>query len=110
MKVATKFALAFVLSGLFSVLVYASVAASREVANIETTVAEDLASFGRTLTTSLLYVWEREGEARAHELVAVHDRDEAIDVRWTWLDDQPGSTFYPRGGDAVVPALLRGEQ
>ena len=65
MKVATKFALAFVASGLLSVVVYSSVAASREVDQLETTVAEDLASLGRTLSTSILAVWERDGEARA---------------------------------------------
>jgi signal transduction histidine kinase len=110
MKVATKFAVAFVFSGLLSVVVYSSVAASREVANIESTVAEDLASLGRTLSTSILAVWEREGEGRALELVAVHDRDEAIDVRWTWLDVDGNSAFAPRGGLSVVPSLLRGEQ
>lgn len=110
MKVATKFALAFVASGLLSVVVYSSVAASREVDHIETTVAEDLASLGRTLSTSILAVWERDGEARALELVAVHDRAEAIDVRWTWLDVEGNHSFSPRGGVAVIPALLRGEQ
>lgn len=110
MKVATKFALAFVASGLLSVVVYSSVAASREVDHIETTVAEDLASLGRTLSTSVLAVWERDGEARALELVAVHDRDDAIDVRWTWLDVDGNHSFSPKGGFTVVPSLLRGEQ
>ena len=110
MKVATKFALAFVASGLFSVVVYSSVAASREVDHIETTVAEDLASIGRTLSASIMSVWERDGEARALELVALHDRDEAIDVRWTWLDVDSSHSFSPRGGLSVVPSLLRGEQ
>jgi signal transduction histidine kinase len=110
MKVATKFALAFVASGLLSVAVYSSVAASLEVDHIETTVAEDLASLGRTLSASVLAVWERDGEARALDLVAVHDRDEAIDVRWTWLDVDGNHSFAPKGGIAVVPSLLRGEQ
>lgn len=110
MKVATKFALAFVASGLLSVVVYSSVAASREVDQIETTIAEDLASLGRALSASIIAVWERDGEARALELVAVHDRDEAIDVRWTWLDVDGNHSFSPRGGLAVVPSLLRGEQ
>lgn len=110
MKVATKFALAFVASGLLSVVVYSSVAATREVDQLETTVAEDLASLGRTLSASINAVWEREGEARALELVDVHDRDEAIDVRWTWLDVDGRSSFAPRGGVAVIPPLLRGEQ
>jgi len=110
MKVATKFALAFVASGLLSVVVYSSVAASREVDQLETTVAEDLASLGRTLSTSILAVWERDGEARALELVAVHDRDDAIDVRWTWLDVDNNHSFSPRGGVSVIPSLLRGEQ
>jgi signal transduction histidine kinase len=110
MKVATKFALAFMASGFLSVVVYSSVAASREVDHIETTVAEDLASLGRTLSASVLAAWERDGEARALELVAVHDRDEAIDVRWTWLDVDGNHSFAPRGGLAVVPSLLRGEK
>ncbi|HVH42002.1 MAG TPA: HAMP domain-containing sensor histidine kinase [Labilithrix sp.] len=110
MKVATKFALAFVASGLLSVVVYSSVAASREVDHIETTVAEDLASLGRTLSASVLAVWERDGEARALELVAVHDRDEAIDVRWTWLDVESTHAFSPRGGEVVIRSLLKGEQ
>lgn len=110
MKVATKFALAFVASGLLSVVVYSSVAASREVDHIETTVAEDLASLGRTVSASVEAVWERDGEARALELVAFHDRDEAIDVRWTWLDVDGSHPFSPKGGVAVTPSLLRGEQ
>src|SRR5690349_16238978 len=98
MKVATKFALAFVASGLLSVVVYSSVAASREVDHIETTVAEDLASLGRTLSAPIMAVWARDGEARALELVHVQDRDEAIDVRWTWLDVDNNHSFAPRGG------------
>jgi signal transduction histidine kinase len=110
MKIATKFALAFVASGLLSVAVYSSVAASLEVDHIETTVAEDLASLGRTLSASVLAVWEHDGEARALDLVAVHNRNEAIDVRWTWLDAEGNPAFAPKAGIAVVPSLLRGEQ
>lgn len=110
MKVATKFALAFVASGLLSVVVYSSVAAGREVDHIETAVAEDLASLGRTLSPAIMAVWERDGESRALELVAVHDRDEAIDVRWTWLDVDGNHSHSPRGGVSVIPSLLRGEQ
>ncbi len=109
MKVATKFALAFLVCGVMSVLVYSAAAASREVDRLETTVAEDLASLGRTLSASVLAVWERDGESRALELVAVHDRDEKIDVRWTWLDVDGNHSHAPRGGTAVVPSLLRGE-
>ena len=110
MKVATKFALAFVASGLFSVVVYSSVAASREVNQIESTVAEDLASIGHTLSTSVMAVWERDGESRAKELVAVHDRDEAVDIRWTQLDVPVTEDAAPRGGDEVVASLLKGKQ
>jgi signal transduction histidine kinase len=110
MKVATKFALAFVASGFTSVVVYSAVAAGREVDQIESTVAEDLASLGRTLGTSVGAVWERDGQDRALELVAVHDRDEAIDVRWTWLDVDANHSFSPRGGMSVIPSLRRGEQ
>jgi signal transduction histidine kinase len=110
MKIATKFALAFVASGLVSVVVYSSVAASRDVDQIEKTVAEDLTGLGRTLSVSVNAVWDRDGETRALELVAVHDRDEAIDVRWTWLDVDTDHPFAPHAGGAIVPALLRGEQ
>jgi signal transduction histidine kinase len=110
MKVATKFALAFVGSGLLSVAVYSSVAAQQEVDGLERATAEDLASFGRTLSTSIKAVWELDGEARALELVAVHDRDDGIDVRWIWLDVDRQSAFAPHGGASVTPFLLRGEQ
>ncbi len=113
MKLATKFALAFVASGLLSVVVYSSVAASREIDEVEATAAEDLASLGRTLRVSVQAVWERDGEARAQEIVTIHDRDEAIDVHWTWLDAAGTNTpnaMAPHGGDAIVPGLLRGEQ
>lgn len=110
MKVAAKFALAFMAVGIVSVIVYSYVAASREVTQIETTVAEDLASLGRTLSASVMSVWEHEGEARAQELVALHDRDEAIDVRWTWLDIDEENSHFPKGGLAVIPSLLRNEQ
>ncbi|MFO0740520.1 MAG: HAMP domain-containing sensor histidine kinase [Labilithrix sp.] len=97
MKVATKFALAFVAIGLLSVVVYSSVASSREVSQLAATVTEDLAGLGETMSASVLTVWERDGEARAQELVAVHDRStEGIDVRWVWLDVDPASAFAPR--------------
>jgi signal transduction histidine kinase len=112
-KVATKFALAFIGCGLLSVLVYSAVAASREVERLEATVAEDLASIGRTLRTSVLSVWEKEGEARALELVARQDaasESETIDVRLTWLDVEANHSRFPRGGLSVIPSLLRNEQ
>jgi signal transduction histidine kinase len=110
MKLATKFAFAFVASAVLSVLVYSWVAASREVERLESTVAEDLASLGRTLSASVMDVWQRDGEARAFELVGLHDADEAIDVRWTWLDVDNNHSHFPRGGLSVLPSLLRGEQ
>jgi signal transduction histidine kinase len=110
MKVATKFASVFVATGLVSVLVYSSVAATREVAHIEATVAQDLASLGGALGTSILAVWKQEGEDRARELVDVHDRDETIDVRWTWLDVDENHSLSPRGGLSVKPTLLHGHR
>ena len=63
MKVATKFALAFLTCGILSVLVYSSVAATREAQATEETVAEDLTSLGHTLSVAVLAVWERDGES-----------------------------------------------
>jgi signal transduction histidine kinase len=109
MKVATKFALAFVAIGLLSVVVYSSVAASREVSQLAATVTEDLAGLGETMSASVLTVWERDGEARALELVTIHDRNnEGIDVRWVWLDADPSNPVAPRT-QTVIPSLLRGE-
>jgi signal transduction histidine kinase len=109
MKVATKFALAFVAIGLLSVVVYSSVAASREVSELAATVTEDLAGLGETMSASVLTVWERDGEARAQELAAVHDRStESIDVRWVWLDVDPSNIFAPRAS-GVKEQLLRNE-
>lgn len=110
MKVALKFAFAFVACALLSVVVYSAVAANREVERLETTVAEDLASLGRVLGLSVRDTWEREGDRRAMDLVGIHDRAEAIDARWIWLDVDGSNSFYPRGGLAVVPSLLRNEQ
>jgi signal transduction histidine kinase len=113
MKVATKFALAFIACGVLSVLVYSAVAASREVERLEATVAEDLASIGRTLRTSVLSVWERDGETRALELIEKQDaasESETIDIRLTWLDVESNHSRFPRGGLSVIPSLLRGEQ
>ena len=56
MKVATKFALAFVAIGLLSAGVYSSVAASREVSQVEQTVTEDLAGIGETMSASVMTV------------------------------------------------------
>jgi len=61
MKVATKFALAFLACGILSVLVYSAVATSREAQQMEETVAEDLASLGHTLSHAVLAVWDRDG-------------------------------------------------
>src|SRR5262245_17446236 len=113
MKVATKFALTFIVTAILSIIVYAAVAASREVEQLEDTVAEDLASVGRTLRTSVLAVWEHEGEARALELVEIQDaasESETIDVKLVWLDVESSHTRWPRGGLSVIPSLTRGEQ
>ncbi|CAN5886708.1 hypothetical protein BH11MYX4_BH11MYX4_17700 [soil metagenome] len=109
MKVATKFALAFLACGVLSVLVYSSVAATREAQAMEQTVAEDLASLGHTLSVAILAVWERDGEPRAHELVRYTDRDERIEARWTWLDDEKDPSLAPRAGAGVVSAVRAGE-
>jgi len=110
MKVATKFALAFLASAILSVLVYSSVAATREAQRMEETVAEDLASLGRTLSVSVRSVWERDGEARALEIVGYHDASESVDVRWVWLDVDGAHSRGARAGLSVVPSLRRGEQ
>ncbi|MBS2014544.1 MAG: HAMP domain-containing protein [Deltaproteobacteria bacterium] len=110
MKVATKFALAFLASGILSVLVYSSVAATREAQRTEQTVAEDLASLGRTLSLSVMSVWERDGETRAFELVGYHNSDERVDVRWIWLDVDAEHSQSAQAGVAVVPSLRRGDQ
>jgi signal transduction histidine kinase len=109
MKVATKFALAFLACGILSVLVYSSVAASREAQAMEQTVAEDLASLGHTLSLAILAVWERDGESRAHELVRYTDRDERIEARWTWLDDENDPQLTPHADIETVNAVRRGE-
>jgi signal transduction histidine kinase len=110
MKVATKFALAFFACGVLSVLVYSWVAAAHEVERLEQTVAEDLASLGRSLSRPVMAVWERDGEQRALELVDYHDRDPTIDARWIWLDLPPGHPSGPKGGGDVLSALRRGKQ
>ena len=109
MKVATKFALAFLACGILSVLVYSSVAASREAQAMEQTVAEDLASLGHTLSVAILAVWERDGESRAHELVRYTDRDERIEARWTWLDDEKDVSLAPHAAEDVVGRVRNGE-
>src|SRR4051812_24480544 len=109
MKVATKFALAFLACGILSVLVYSSVAASREAQAMEQTVAEDLASLGHTLSLAVLAVWERDGEPRAHELVKYTDSDERIEARWTWLDDEKDPSLAPRADSDIAFAVRRGE-
>ncbi len=109
MKVATKFALAFLACGILSVLVYSSVAASREAQAMEETVAEDLASLGHTLSGSVLAVWEHDGESRARQLVQFTDRDERIEARWTFLDANDLSPDAPRAGDDVTRAVRDGK-
>src|SRR5690348_6540933 len=108
MKVATKFALAFLVCGLLSVLVYSSVAATREAQSMEETVAEDLASLGHTLSVAVLAVWERDGETRALELVRYTDRDERIEARWTWLDVDAETPLAPRAGKDITDDVKAG--
>lgn len=110
MKVATKFALAFLASAVLSVLLYSSVAATREAQRMEETVAVDLASLGRTLSSSVMSIWERDGDERAIELVGYHSAAEQVDVRWVWLDVESDNSQSAHGGVAVVPSLRRGEQ
>ncbi|MDB4938138.1 MAG: sensory box histidine kinase/response regulator [Labilithrix sp.] len=109
MKVATKFALAFLACGILSVLVYSSVAATREAQSMEETVAEDLASLGHTLSGAVLAVWERNGESRALELVRYTDRDERIEARWVWLDVDATSALAPRAGTEITNAVRNGK-
>ena len=108
MKVATKFALAFLACGILSVLVYSSVAATREAQSVEETVAEDLASLGHTLSLAIVAVWERNGESSALELVRFTDRDERIEARWTWLDVDASSHHAPRAGPDVIGDVRKG--
>lgn len=108
MKVATKFSLAFLACGVFSVLVYSAVAASREVARLDATVMEDLASLGRIIGRSVMEVWDKQGEERARDLVSYADRDETIEARWTWLDAPKGSSTAPKADPIVVEAVKRG--
>lgn len=108
MKLATKFALAFLACGVLSVLVYSAVSASREARSTEETVAEDLVSLGQPIRAAVVAVWEREGDARARELVSYTDRgDESIDVRWTWLDVADNDALAPRAGGIVVGDVVR---
>jgi signal transduction histidine kinase len=110
MKVATKFALAFLACGILSVLVYSSVAATREAQSTEETVAEDLASLGHTMSLAILAVWERDGETRAHELVRYTDRDERIEARWTWLDLAADAPDAPRASTEVTDDVRMGKK
>lgn len=110
MKVATKFALAFLACGILSVLVYSSVAASREAQSMEETVAEDLVSLGHTLDHAVLAVWERDGESHALALVRYTDHDEQIGARWTWLDAQPADDLAPRASADIVADVRAGKE
>jgi len=113
MKVATKFALAFIACGVLTVLSYTAVTASREVDRLESTVAEDLAALGRTLRTSVIGVLERDGEARALELVERQDaatETDTIDIRLTYLDVPFDDPRAPRDAKALDASLLRGEE
>lgn len=108
MKVATKFALAFLACGVLSVVVYSYVAANREVSRMERTASEDLAAVGRTLTPALMSVWMHEGEEHAIELVEVADRDVDFDARWTWLDVGVDNSRAPRADHDVMQLVQRG--
>src|ERR1700759_4700900 len=109
MKVATKFALAFLVCGILSVVVYSSVAASREATATEETVAEDLTSLGQTLSFAILAVWESDGEPDAREIVRFTDRDERIDARWVWLDDEQDPGLMPRADRDTVSLVRAGK-
>jgi signal transduction histidine kinase len=109
MKVATKFALAFLACGILSILVYSSVAATLEAQDMEQTVAEDLASVGHTLSHVVLAVWEHEGEKDAVDLVRYTDADERIEARWTWLDVDSSDSFAPRADAEIVSAVRGGK-
>ena len=109
MKVATKFALAFLVCGILSVLVYSAVAASREATATEETVAEDLTSLGQTLSFAILAVWDRDGERDAREIVTYTDRDERIDARWVWLDDEKDPALTPNADRETVGLVRSGK-
>ncbi len=108
MKVATKFALAFLGCGVLTVLAYSWVAATREAQAMEETVAEDLASLGHTLSHAVLATWERGGEDQALTLVRYADRDERIEVRWTWLGADAKDSFAPRVDSASLVDVRSG--
>lgn len=89
MKVASKFALAFLATAIVSLLSYAFVVARFEAEKLDETELDDIALLGEALVPSVVAVWLRDGLADALELVSFHDRATHYDARLIWLDEPP---------------------
>lgn len=114
MNITKKFSLSLVASSLAGLLLYTEVAANRQGARLDATVADDLVSLGQPLGASMAAVWERDGEARAEQLLDVRRPESPVRVRWLSLEgveveskSGPTSALAPRD---IVEALRRGER
>ncbi len=97
LSVANAFALAFLACGAVVIAAYSWFVVQREMARLEASVLDDLVAMGEALEPAVADVRDRDGDARAMQVVeranrAKHD----VFVRWTWLDVPAGAPDAPR--------------
>jgi len=107
LRVATKFALAFMLCSFVAIAGYAVVVADREKNAIQANVERDLASAGRVLAALASDVWTKEGELRARELLRTAEGD-GVQIRV--LDPAPARSEQRRDRATARFVFLRPAQ
>lgn len=97
LSVSNAFALAFLACGAVVIAAFGWFVVQRETARLEASVLDDLVAMGAALEPAVADVRDRDGDARAMQVVERANRSKHdVRLRWTWLDLPPGSPDAPR--------------
>jgi two-component system, NtrC family, sensor kinase len=108
MKLTRKFIAALVIGVALVAMIQGFVDYRRERAVFDSQLRAEATALGRALARGVAHVWERDGEAAAHEfLLTASSQSEHIRARWIWLDAT--GTSAPRATREQLAALDRGQ-
>jgi len=103
MRLVSKLTLAIIAVLCLVLAIRGYLSVRRERALFETDMQRDEHLIGRALSAAVAFVWQRDGEAHAMQmLTTANDREDGVRIRWVWLDAPAGD---PQG--AVMPVEAR---
>jgi signal transduction histidine kinase len=109
MRLARKLTVALTLGILAVMSAYAWLQIRSEVVLFEADLPKHR-KYGSGFAAAIRAVWEKEGLARARQLVVEADRgNPSITIRWTWVDARPGDPERPKLDLANLALLAAGE-